>query len=507
MSFVLVIDQGTTSSRAIIFDENMKVCAIAQQEFTQHLPQSGWVEHDPEEIWQTVLATCKQAIAKASLSAADIISIGITNQRETTIVWEKATGKAIFPAIVWQDRRTADICKKWREQGYEELVHHKTGLLIDPYFSASKLHWILNHVDNARERALKGDLLFGTIDSFLLFRLTGGAVHASDATNAARTMLYDIHQGEWSCELCETFDIPMQMLAEVKDCAGLFGVTKRGLLGAEIPVMGIAGDQQAASIGQACFKPGMVKATYGTGCFLLLNTGEHPVSSSHSLLTTVAYQLDGQRSYALEGSIFIAGAVVQWLRDGLQVIEQASDAQKLALKADTEHSLVIVPAFTGLGAPYWNPHTRGAIFGLTRNSGAAEFARAALESVGFQSCDLLHAMQDDWDRHQLQNAQADSGDKEVGRMLRVDGGMSASDFTMQFVADMTGYRVERPEFLETTALGAAWLAGMSMGIYPQMNELFDKWSSQSTFNPRIKQQTRDERYERWQRAVNAAIAF
>ncbi|MGB8624432.1 MAG: glycerol kinase GlpK, partial [Paracoccaceae bacterium] len=448
MSHILAIDQGTTSSRAILFDQKMRVTATAQEEFPQHYPASGWVEHDPADLWSTTAATCREVIERAGLTVADIAAIGITNQRETTLVWDKATGKPVHNAIVWQDRRTADFCRKLRDEGHEAMVTEKTGLLLDPYFSGTKLKWILDNVDGARERAAKGELLFGTVDSFLIWKLTGGAAHVTDATNAARTLLYDIRKGRWSSTICELLDIPMAMLPEVKDCAADFGVTRADLFNREIPILGVAGDQQAATVGQACFRPGMLKSTYGTGCFALLNTGETLVTSKNRLLGTIAYQLDGKTTYALEGSIFIAGAVVQWLRDGLQIIREAAETQPLAEKADPSQSVILVPAFTGLGAPYWDAECRGAIFGLTRNSGPAEFARAALESVGYQTRDLLEAMTADW------------AGQEGGGVLRVDGGMSASDWAMQFLSDIIGAAVDRPEVRETTALGAAWLAGM-----------------------------------------------
>ena len=449
MTYVMAIDQGTTSSRTMLFDEKLKIAAVAQREFVQHYPDNGWVEHEVEDLWFTVVETAREALSKKGAKAADIAAIGITNQRETTVVWEKATGMPLMKAIVWQDRRTADFCAEMKAAGHEELVTATTGLLMDPYFSSTKLKWMLDHHAGARARARAGELLFGTVDSYLIWKMTGGASHVTDATNAARTMLYDIHQGAWSEEICRLLDIPMQMLPEVKDCAADFGETTPDLFGAPIRIMGVAGDQQAATVGQACFKSGMMKSTYGTGCFALLNTGDAPVRSQNRLLTTIGYQLDGKPTYALEGSIFIAGAVVQWLRDGLKIIKHASETQSLAMSSDPHQSPILVPAFTGLGAPYWNPDCRGAVFGLTRNSGPAEFARAALESVGFQTRDLLEAMK------------ADAG--EAGGVLRVDGGMTVSDWTMQFLSDIIGAPVDRPEVKETTALGAAWLAGMRAG--------------------------------------------
>ncbi len=494
MTHILAIDQGTTSSRAILFDSDLQIVASAQEEFPQHFPQSGWVEHDPSDLWTTTASTCRAAIEKAGLGSEDIAAIGITNQRETTLVWDKATGKPIYNAIVWQDRRTAPFCAELREAGHGEMITARTGLLVDPYFSATKLKWILDHVNGARDRARKGELLFGTVDTFLTWKLTGGASHVTDATNAARTMLYDIHKGRWSRTICDLFDIPMEMLPEVKDCAAEFGTARPDLFGRPIPILGIAGDQQAATIGQACFQPGMLKSTYGTGCFALLNTGDTPVASQNRLLTTIAYQFDGKPTYALEGSIFIAGAVVQWLRDGLQIIDTAAETQPLADQADPNQTLILVPAFTGLGAPYWNAECRGAVFGLTRSSGPREFARAALESVGFQTRDLLEAMTADW--HAEQDAAT----------LRVDGGMSASDWAMQFLADITGAPVDRPEVLETTALGAAWLAGMKAGIYPQMDEFSRTWALERSFQPQMNAETRNTRYAAWKRAVAATIS-
>ncbi|MDO6584145.1 glycerol kinase GlpK [Salipiger sp. 1_MG-2023] len=495
MSYILAIDQGTTSSRAILFDETLKIAAVSQEEFTQHYPDSGWVEHDCMDLWTSTAATCRGVMEKHGVRARDIAGIGITNQRETTLVWDRKTGKPIHNAIVWQDRRTSDFCKKLKAQGHEETVTRKTGLLLDPYFSATKVAWLLDNVEGARARAEAGELAFGTVDSWLVWNLTEGHVHVTDATNAARTMLYDIRHGRWSSTMCEMLGIPMSMLPEVKDCAADFGMARADLFGAEIPILGIAGDQQAATIGQACFRPGMLKSTYGTGCFALLNTGDEMVTSKNRLLTTIAYQLDGKRTYALEGSIFIAGAVVQWLRDGLKIIRSASESQPLAQSADPSQSLVMVPAFTGLGAPYWNAECRGAVFGLTRNSGPAEMARAALESVGYQTRDLLDAMHADWS--------SDADDPT----LRVDGGMSASDFAMQFLADITGAAVDRPKVLETTAMGAAWLAGQRAGLYPDMDGFAKTWELERQFDPAMDDATREDKYAAWKRAVKAAQAF
>ncbi|TVS03102.1 MAG: glycerol kinase [Rhodobacteraceae bacterium] len=493
MGYILALDQGTTSSRGIVFDAGMTIRSVAQEEFPQHYPQSGWVEHDPMDLWSTTASTARAAIEKAGLSAREIAAIGITNQRETTLVWDRRTGKAIHPAIVWQDRRTADFCATLRADGQEAMITARTGLLADPYFSSTKLKFILDTVDGARERARKGELAFGTVDTWLIWNLTGGKVFATDATNAARTMLYDIHKGRWSQTICDLFDIPREMLPEVRDCAADFGTTRADLFGHEIPILGVAGDQQAATIGQACFRPGMLKSTYGTGCFAVLNTGETPVASTNKLLTTIAYQLDGKPTYALEGSIFIAGAVVQWLRDGLKVIRAAPETQALAEQADSSQDLILVPAFVGLGAPYWKPQARGAVFGLTRNSGPAEFARAALESVGYQTRDLLEAMQADWAREGAQPS------------LRVDGGMAASDYAMQFLSDIIGAPVDRPEVLETTALGAAWLAGQHAGVWPEMSEFAKVWAVERQFTASMDAAARDARYARWKRSVNAVL--
>ena len=495
MTYVLAIDQGTTSTRAILFDKDMKIAATAQEEFAQHYPQSGWVEHDPADLWGTTAGTCREVLERGNVRGADIAAIGITNQRETVVVWDKATGQPIHNAIVWQDRRTSDICDDLRAQGHEDMVTDRTGLLLDPYFSGTKLKWILDNVEGARARAEAGELLFGTVDTWLIWRLTGGTSHVTDATNAARTLLYDIRKGRWSTTICGLFGIPTAMLPEVRDTAGHFGVARSDLFGASIPILGVAGDQQAATVGQACFGTGMVKSTYGTGCFALLNTGDVPVRSENRLLTTIAYQLDGTPTYALEGSIFIAGAVVQWLRDGLKVIRAAPETQPLAEQADPTQDVVLVPAFVGLGAPYWRPDCRGAVFGLTRNSGPAEFARAALESVGFQTRDLLEAMK------------ADYPGEGAGQALRVDGGMSASDWAMQFLADILGAPVDRPEVLETTALGAAWLAGMQAGVYPDQEAFAKTWRLERTFSPQMDEGERMQKYDRWTSAVNATMEF
>lgn len=493
MTHILAIDQGTTSTRAILFGADMAPVASAQEEFKQHFPQSGWVEHEASDLWSTTASTCRGAIEKAGISAKDITAIGITNQRETTVIWDRKTGKAIHRAIVWQDRRTSELCQTLKAAGHEEMVTERTGLLLDPYFSATKLKWLLDNVDGARARAEAGELAFGTIDSWVIWNLTGGTSHVTDATNAARTMLYDIRKGRWSKTMCDLLDIPMNMLPEVKDSAADFGVTRADLFGREIPILGVAGDQQAATVGQACFEPGMLKSTYGTGCFALLNTGDTPVTSKNRLLTTIAYQLDGKPTYALEGSIFVAGAVVQWLRDGLKIIRDAKETQPLADNADKGQDVVLVPAFTGLGAPYWNAECRGAVYGLTRGTGPEEMAKAALESVGFQTRDLLEAMHADWP-----NAEEAA--------LRVDGGMSASDWAMQFLSDILGAPVDRPEVLETTALGAAWLAGQRAGVYPAMDEFAATWALERKFEPTLDEALRTQRYARWGRAVQATLS-
>jgi glycerol kinase len=492
-SYILAIDQGTTSSRAILFDKKQKIIAAGQQEFPQHFPEPGWVEHNPEDIWSTTVATCRTAITQAGVSPSQIAAIGITNQRETTIVWDRETGEPVYSAIVWQDRRTAPVCARLRAEGHGSAITAKTGLLLDPYFSGTKVAWVLDNVDGARTRAERGELLFGTVDSYLIWRLTGAKLHATDATNASRTMLYNIHNGGWDEELCALLRVPKAMLPEVRDCSADYGVTRADLFGRAIPIFGVAGDQQAATVGQACFTPGMMKSTYGTGCFALLNTGDVPVTSKNRLLTTIAYQLDGKPTYALEGSIFIAGAVVQWLRDGLKIICAASDTQRLAEQADPAHNVYLVPAFTGLGAPYWDAECRGAIYGLTRSTGAAEIAKASLESVGYQTRDLLEAMKGDW-----------GGASDT--ILRVDGGMTASDWTMQSLADIIGAPVDRPWVLETTALGAAWLAGMRAGVYPPAEEFAQNWALECRFEPRLDEATRSAKYAGWQDAVRRTLS-
>ena len=487
--YILAIDQGTTSTRAIIFDQKLQPLATAQEEFAQHFPQSGWVEHDPEDLWLTTVAMCQKACESENVDPVDIAAIGITNQRETTIVWNQHTGHAIYNAIVWQDRRTADYCRSLKEAGHEPEVTRKTGLLLDPYFSATKLNWILENVDGARAAADAGDLLFGTVDSYLIWRLTNGASHVTDATNAARTMMYNISEGCWDDELLALFDIPKKMLPQVRDSSGDFGVTRPDLFsGFKIPILGVAGDQQAATVGQACFEPGMVKSTYGTGCFALMNTGNKLVFSNNKLLTTIAYQINGEPVYALEGSIFVAGAVVQWLRDGLKMIQHASETKALAEAASDTEQVYFVPAFTGLGAPYWNADCRGAIFGLTRNTGPAEIAKAALESVAFQTRDLIEAMREDW-----------GGSGQA--VLRIDGGMVANDWAMQALADQLGSPVDRPTITETTAAGAAYLAGLAAGLCPKPADFAQQWVLEKRFEPAKSGEYTDELYVGWQRAV------
>ncbi|MGB8951572.1 MAG: glycerol kinase GlpK, partial [Candidatus Aminicenantales bacterium] len=472
----------------------MRPAGTGQKEFVQHYPQSGWVEHDPEEIWQTVLYAVKTALKKSECQAKDIAAIGITNQRETVVVWDKATGKPVHNAIVWQDRRTSAFCQKLKKAGKEALFTKKTGLLLDPYFSGTKLAWLLDKVPGARKRAAKGELLFGTIDSFLIWRLTGGKVHATDATNASRTLMYNIARNEWDSELLKILNVPAAMLPQVKDCADDFGITDAKLFGAPIPILGVAGDQQAATIGQACFEPGMMKSTYGTGCFALLNTGADMVRSKNRLLTTVAYRLGGKTTYALEGSIFIAGAGVQWLRDGLKIIKSASETGKLAESADPTQDVIVVPAFVGLGAPWWDAEARGAVYGLTRNSGPAEIAKATLEAVAYQTHDLISAMRKDWK----------GGTSKT--VLRVDGGMTASDWTMQRLADILDAPVDRPIVLETTALGAAWLAGSKAGVWPMQAAFAKSWKAEKRFEPAMDSKTRNAKLKLWADAVRRTLS-
>ncbi|WP_448191278.1 glycerol kinase GlpK [Azospirillum sp. sgz301742] len=486
--YVLAIDQGTTSTRAIVFDGQGLPVGVARREFAQHYPADGWVEHDPEDIWRDTVAVMRDAIADAHLTASNIAAIGITNQRETTIVWDRATGEPIHRAVVWQDRRTADACRSLVEDGFLPLVKAKTGLLIDAYFSATKAAWILDAVPGARVRAERGELCFGTVDSFLLHRLTGGRVHATDATNASRTMLFDIHHQDWDDELLALFRVPRAMLPDVLDSSAEFGATTPDILGEPVPITGIAGDQQAATFGQACFEPGMVKSTYGTGCFALLNTGGTPVVSGNNLLTTVAYRLDGRPIYALEGSIFVAGAAVKWLRDGLGIITHASQTDDLATRVPDSHGVYMVPAFVGLGAPHWDPHARATISGLTLDAGPAHIARAALEAVAYQTRDLRDAMLSDWP--------APAG------ALRVDGGMAANDWLCQFLADLLEVPVERPAVIETTALGAASLAGLHAGIYRDQAAVATAWRCDRRFEPRMDAAKRARLYDGWLDAVD-----
>jgi glycerol kinase len=490
--YLLAIDQGTTSTRAILFDAALAPVATAQREFPQIYPAPGLVEHDPEAIWASTLATVREVLARTGARAGDIAALGITNQRETTIVWDRATGRPLHNAIVWQDRRTAAACDALRSAGHEPTIAGRTGLLLDPYFSATKIAWLLEHVDGARAAARAGRLAFGTVDSFLLWRLTGGKVHATDATNAARTLLMDIRRGDWDAGLCELFDVPDALLPQIRDCAGDFGTTD--IFGGTIRILGMAGDQQAATVGQGCFRPGMMKSTYGTGCFALLNTGDAPVASNNRLLTTIAYQLGGKRSYALEGTIFIAGAAVQWLRDALKVIGAAPDVNALAAAADPAEQVYLVPAFVGLGAPWWDAQARGAIYGLTRKSGVAELARATLEAVGYQTRDLLEAMRADWP--------AMSADT----VLRVDGGMAASDVTMQFLADMLAAPVDRPAVMETTALGAAYLAGYAAGVCPDLPGFAARWRRERRFEPLMDAATRERKWAGWRDAVERTLS-
>ena len=494
-SYVLAIDQGTTSTRAMLFRADTSIAAVVQREFPQHFPVDGEVEHDPEDLWRTTVETCREALRAAGATARDIVAIGITNQRETTLLWDRATGRVVYRAIVWQDRRTADLCVKLKAAGHEPLFKAKTGLLLDPYFSGTKLAWLLQNVPNAASKAARGELAFGTVDSFLLWRLTGGKVHATDATNASRTLLFDIHNGRWDDELLKFLGVPRSILPEVRDCSAAFGTTDPDLFGTAIPIYGIAGDQQAALIGQACFAPGMVKSTYGTGCFALVNTGRTPVVSNNRLLTTIAYQLGGVRSYALEGSIFVAGAAVQWLRDSLHIVQSAAETGDLAQAADPTQDVILVPAFVGLGAPYWRPDARGALFGLTRATGPRELARAALESVCFQTADLLAAMKADW-------RTADSALKT----LRVDGGMANSDWCMQRLADILDSIVDRPQIKETTVLGAAYLAGLQAGFFPEPDRFVDRWRLERRFTPQMDAATREKKLTAWTTAVRRLLA-
>ncbi len=492
-TYVLSIDQGTTSSRGVIFDKNYEIVSIGQKEFTQFFPDSGWVEHDPEEIWMSTLESCRSALKESKIEPSQIRAVGITNQRETTVVWDKDTGKPIYNAIVWQDRRTSDQCQNLKDLGHESLVNEKTGLLLDPYFCATKIAWILDNVSEARQKANEGQLLFGTIDCFLMWRLSNQQIHSTDATNACRTMLYNIHDGCWDEDLLKLFDIPSSMLPKVCDNAADFGKVDESIFGSEIPITASIGDQPSALVGQACFQPGMVKSTYGTGCFVLINTGYEPVKSNNKLLTTLAFQVNGKTCYALEGSIFVAGAAVQWLRDGLKFIESAQESESLAMQADDSQDVYLVPAFVGLGAPYWDPDCRGALFGMTRNTGPAEITKATLESVCYQTSDLLSAIAKDLGEGKLS-------------AIRVDGGMAASNWTMQMLSDLVELPVDRPKNLETTALGAAYLAGMQIGFYPSMSDFSDSWQSDSQFNSKMKSDSRERKLAGWKDAVKRTLS-
>ena len=492
MPVILALDQGTTSSRSILFNEQGAVLGVAQKEFKQYYPQPGWVEHDAHEIWETQFATLAEALTKARVDPQDVAAIGITNQRETTVVWDKTNGEPIAPAIVWQDRRTASYCDQLRKEGKAPLLQQKTGLILDAYFSATKLKWILDNTPGARQKAAAGQLAFGTIDSWLIYKLSKGAVHATDVSNAARTLLFNIHTLQWDAELLELFAIPASMLPAVHPSSGILGECT-ALAGVRIPIAGVAGDQQAALFGQLCTEEGMVKNTYGTGCFMLMNTGTQAIQSNNQLLTTVAWQINGKTTYALEGSVFIGGAVVQWLRDELKVIHSAPDIEKLAATVQSSDGVYVVPAFAGLGAPYWNAHARGALFGITRGTNHAHIARAALDSIAYQSADLLKAMQ------------ADAGIPI--RELRVDGGATSNDLLMQFQADLLDCKVVRPTITETTALGAAYLAGLGVGIWKNQEELSKQWKAERIFNPDLASAKRAILVKGWQRAVKATIAW
>ena len=483
---LLSIDQGTTSSRAMLFEKDGSTFAVAQAEFTQHYPHSGWVEHDVEEIWDTTLRVCKEVLATAAQAKRTVAAIGITNQRETTVIWDRQTGKAIHNAIVWQDRRTADYCKGLKEAGHEADVSERTGLLLDPYFSGTKVNWLLDNVDGARARAEKGELAFGTMDSFLIWRLTGGKAHMTDTTNACRTLLFNIHSNEWDDALLTLLNVPANLLPQVMDCAADFGTTEESVLGQSIPICGVAGDQHAASIGQVCFEEGMVKSTYGTGCFVMLNTGDKPIQSKNKMLTTIAYRLNGKTTYAIEGSIFVAGAAIQWLRDGLGVIQTAEETEMMASGMESNNGVYLVPAFTGMGAPYWDPDARGALFGLTRDTKPNDLARAALESVCFQTMDLFDAIK---------------SDGAALETVRVDGGMVKNNWLSQTLADVLNIPVQRPMQTETTALGAAYLAGLQCGVYTSLDDLSSNWQQEREFTPAMDNDTRQAVVAGWQNAI------
>jgi len=491
--YILALDQGTTSSRSLVFDEQGNIISQAQKEFRQLFPQPGWVEHDAEEIWSTQYGTMAEAVAKANINMKQIAGIGITNQRETTVVWDKSSGQPIYNAIVWQDRRTASDCDKLKSAGWAETIQRKTGLIIDAYFSATKLKWILDNVTGARQKAINGELAFGTIDSWLTWKLTNGEVHVTDVSNASRTMLYNIHSLQWDEELLKIFDIPASVLPEVKPSSKIYGVTGSIIPDSRIPIAGIAGDQQAALFGQLCTQPGMVKNTYGTGCFMLMNTGEKAIDSKNNLLTTIAWQIDNKTEYALEGSVFIAGAVVQWLRDELKIIRTSAEIEKLAAQVKDTEGVYIVPAFAGLGAPHWNQYARGSIFGLTRGSSNAHIARAALDSIAYQTFDVLKAMEADAAIHIKE--------------LRVDGGATVNNQLMQFQSDILNTKVVRPKITETTALGAAYLAGLAVGYWKSVEEIQEQWQVDKSFSPSMVDAKRNELVKGWQRAVNASIAW
>ena len=492
-SYILALDQGTTSSRAIVFDHDGNIVSVAQKEFTQIFPQPGWVEHDPEEIWSTQLGVAAEAITKAGLSTEDIHAIGITNQRETTIVWDRTTGKPVYNAIVWQDRRTADFCDELKRKNLHILIQQRTGLVVDAYFSASKVKWILDNVEGARARAEKGELCFGTVDTWLLWNLTKGQVHATDVSNASRTMLMNLQTLQWDGELEKIFSIPGNMLPQIRSSSEVYGTTQNILTAKNIPIAGIAGDQQSALFGQMCTQPGMVKNTYGTGCFMLMNTGEKAVASKNNLLTTVAWKINGKTEYALEGSVFIAGAVVQWLRDGLGIIRSSTDVEKLAGKVKDSDGVYVVPAFTGLGAPYWNQHARGTMVGITRGTTAAHIAKAALDSIAYQTADVLKAME------------ADSG-IEI-KELRVDGGATVNNILMQFQSDLLNTAVVRPRITETTALGAAYLAGLATGYWNSVDEIQQQWQIEKKFTSQMEEDKRESLMKGWKKAVHAAMSY
>lgn len=490
MKYILALDQGTTSSRAILFNKKGEIVSVAQKEFEQIFPKAGWVEHDPSEIWSSQVGVAAEVVSRANLNATEIAAIGITNQRETTVVWDKNTGKPVYNAIVWQDRRTAGICNQLRKEGHADMFQDKTGLILDSYFSGTKVKWILDNVDGARKKAENGDLLFGTVDSWLVWKLTDGKVHATDASNASRTLLYNIYENKWDKEILELLEIPESMLPDVRSSSEVYGETSGDVFAAKLPIAGIAGDQQAALFGQVCSQPGMAKNTYGTGCFMLLQTGEKPIKSKNNLLTTIAWKLDGKVFYALEGSVFIGGAVVQWLRDGLGMIRSSSDIEGLARKVDDTDGVYLVPAFSGLGAPHWDPYARGTLIGLTRGTNRSHIARAALESIAYQSTDLLRAMESD----------AGITLKE----MRVDGGASVNDLLMQFQADILDKPVVRPKITETTALGAAYLAGLAVGYWESIDEIQQKWQVDKTFEPKMEKKEREKLMKNWHRAVDRA---